>query len=95
VEKPFLEGKFYVRSKLSCVRSSHDLCERAHMHSLDGTLVTGLYLVTQIVASTSTELLDRRCQVLLQKFKLDKRCPHSTLSLLPGTVVVVLLYLAD
>jgi len=24
--------------KFSCVRSSHDLCERTHAHSLEGTL---------------------------------------------------------
>jgi len=29
----------YVRSKFSCVRSSHDLGARAHAHSLDGTLL--------------------------------------------------------
>ena len=28
----------YVRSKFSCVRSSHDMCVRAHTHSLEGTL---------------------------------------------------------
>src|SRR6218665_1047172 len=38
VQKPFLEGKFYVRSKFSCVRSSRDLCARAHVNSLEGTL---------------------------------------------------------
>jgi len=38
VQKPFFEGKFYVRSKFSCVRSSHDLCARTHAHSLEGTL---------------------------------------------------------
>jgi len=31
VQKPFLEGKFYVRFKFSCVRSSHDLCARAQL----------------------------------------------------------------
>jgi len=31
-----------VRSKFSCVHSSHDLCARAHAHSLEGTLVTCL-----------------------------------------------------
>jgi len=38
VQKLFLK-KIYVRSKLSCVRSPHDLCVRAHAHSLEGTLV--------------------------------------------------------
>jgi len=28
-----------VRSKFSCVRSSHDLCAHAHAHSLEGTLL--------------------------------------------------------
>ena len=28
-----------MHSKFSCVRSSHDLCARAHMHSLEGTLL--------------------------------------------------------
>jgi len=32
--------KIYVRSKFSCVSSSHDLCACAHAHSLEGTLVT-------------------------------------------------------
>src|SRR6218665_459872 len=29
----------YVRSKFSCMRSSHGLCAHAHMHSLEGTLL--------------------------------------------------------
>src|SRR6218665_3613489 len=28
----------YVRSKFSCVRSSHDLCARTHAHISEGTL---------------------------------------------------------
>src|SRR6218665_1218712 len=28
----------YVRTKFSCVRSSHNLCAHAHAHSLEGTL---------------------------------------------------------
>jgi len=39
VPKTFLNGNFVVRSEFSCVRSSHDLCARAHAHSLEGTLV--------------------------------------------------------
>src|SRR6218665_591335 len=31
--------KIYLCSKFSCVRSSHHLCARAHVHSLEGTLV--------------------------------------------------------
>jgi len=30
----------YVRLKFSCVCSSHDLCACAHMHSLEGILVS-------------------------------------------------------
>jgi len=30
----------YVRSKFSCVRSSHSLCALAHVHSLEGTLLS-------------------------------------------------------
>jgi len=37
--KSFLEGTFYVHSKFSCVRSSHDLCMSAHAYSLEGTMV--------------------------------------------------------
>ena len=32
--------KYFVRSMFSCVRSSYDLCARAHAHSLEGTLTT-------------------------------------------------------
>jgi len=35
----FLEKLFFVRSMFSCVRTSYDLCVRAHAHSLEGTLV--------------------------------------------------------
>ena len=28
-----------MRSKFSCVRSSHDMCARAHAHSLEGTFL--------------------------------------------------------
>ena len=38
--KTSLEGTLNVHSKFSCVRSSHDLCERTHVHSLEGTLLT-------------------------------------------------------
>jgi len=37
--KNSFEGNIYVRSMFSCVRSSHDLCAHAHMHSLEGTLI--------------------------------------------------------
>src|SRR6218665_12218 len=37
VQKVLLK-KIYVRSKFSCVHSSHDLCAHAHAHSLEGTL---------------------------------------------------------
>jgi len=42
--KNIFVGNIYVRSKFSCVHSSHDLCVRAHAHSLEGTLVIGLFL---------------------------------------------------
>jgi len=38
VKNIFLKAK-YDRSKFSCVRSSHDVCVRAHAHSLEGTLL--------------------------------------------------------
>src|SRR6218665_3401646 len=38
-------GNIYVRSKFSCVRSSHDLCVRAHARSLEGTLTMGIPLL--------------------------------------------------
>ena len=31
-----------MRSKFSCVRSSHNLCAPAQAHSLDGTLAMGI-----------------------------------------------------
>jgi len=37
--KDIFGGNIDVRSKFSCVRSSHDLCARAHAHSLEGILV--------------------------------------------------------
>jgi len=37
---------FFMRSKFSCVRSSHDLCARAHAHSLEGALFVTQVLVT-------------------------------------------------
>ena len=42
----FVFGRnIYVRSKFSCVRSSHDLCAHAHAHSLEGrTLVVTQHL---------------------------------------------------
>jgi len=36
--KHIIGGNIYVRSKISCVRSSHNLCARAQAHSLEGTL---------------------------------------------------------
>ena len=41
MQKALLELRehLYIRSKFSCVRSSHDLCARAHAHSLEGTLL--------------------------------------------------------
>jgi len=40
--KSIFGGNIYVRSMFSCVRTSHDLRARAHMHSLEGTLVVNL-----------------------------------------------------
>jgi len=37
--KNIFKRKIYVRSKFSCMRSSHDLCARAHAQSLEGTLL--------------------------------------------------------
>ena len=37
-----------VRSKFSCVHSSHSLCARAHTHSLEGTLVHGGLAVSML-----------------------------------------------
>jgi len=36
--KHIFGGNSYVRSKFSCVRSSHDLCAHAHANSLEGKL---------------------------------------------------------
>jgi len=42
--KNIVGGNIYVRSKFYCVRTSHDPCARAHMHSLEGTLVTASWI---------------------------------------------------
>ena len=47
VQTNIFGGKIYVRSKFSCVRSSHDLCAHAHAHSLQGTLVVAFRLKTR------------------------------------------------
>src|SRR6218665_427698 len=46
--KTFFKEKMYVRSKFSCVRSSHDLCVRAHTHSLDPLDPTILHFTTSM-----------------------------------------------
>ena len=33
-------GRNFVRSKFSCLRSSHGMCARAHAQSLEGTLLS-------------------------------------------------------
>jgi len=33
-------GRNFVHSKFSCVRSSHDMCARAHAHSVEVTLLS-------------------------------------------------------
>ena len=35
--------------KVSCVRSSHELCAHAHVHSLEGTLFVELYSAIVII----------------------------------------------
>ena len=40
VQKASFERKIYVRSKFSCVCSSHNLCARTHAHGLEGTLLS-------------------------------------------------------
>jgi len=37
--KYIIGRNIYVRSKFSCMRSSHDLCARARAHSFSGTLI--------------------------------------------------------
>src|SRR6218665_894657 len=41
----------YVLSKFSCERSSHNLCARAHAHSLEGTLPVTLLFNTHPTTS--------------------------------------------
>jgi len=36
-----------MRSKFSYVRSSHDMCARAHVHSLEGTLLMCAHISTE------------------------------------------------
>src|SRR6218665_1275681 len=40
MRKNIFQRKIYVRYIVSWVRSSHDLCARAHVHSREGTLLT-------------------------------------------------------
>ena len=42
----------YVRSKFSCVRSSHGLCVRTHAHSLEGTLFVRLLVPDSLAVIT-------------------------------------------
>src|SRR6218665_1243950 len=44
--KNIFNRKIYVHSKLSCVRSSQDLCARVHAHSLEGTLLLSQFCAT-------------------------------------------------
>src|SRR6218665_641506 len=44
VKKTFFERNIYVRSKFSCVHSSHNLCASTHEHSLEGML-TMIFLI--------------------------------------------------
>jgi len=47
--KNILARNIYVRSKF-CVRSSHNMCARAHVHSVEGTLLVWRhYAVTELV----------------------------------------------
>ena len=50
VPKNIFGRNINVRSKFSCVRSSCDLCARAHAHSLEGTLLDSM-LATSLVQS--------------------------------------------
>jgi len=45
--KNIFGGYIYVRSKFSCVCSSHGLCVHAHAHSLEGTLNSQYTLLQQ------------------------------------------------
>jgi len=51
VQKPFWGGEFYVCTKFSFVRSSHDLYGRAHAHILEGTLAATRWSRTNITFS--------------------------------------------
>jgi len=43
VQKNIFGGNIYVRSKFSCVHSSHDLYVHAQAHSLEGTLLLTIF----------------------------------------------------
>jgi len=41
--KSMLERKIYYAFQVFYVRPSHDMCARAHVHSLEGTLIIRIY----------------------------------------------------
>ena len=59
VQKSIFSRKIYVRSKLSCVRSSHDLCARTLVHGLEGLLFS---LLVWPMASGVISYVAQRCQ---------------------------------
>jgi len=44
--------EIYVRSKFSSVRSSHDLCAGAHVHSLEGTFMSSPLPCSRVIPLT-------------------------------------------
>jgi len=54
-----------VRSKFSCVRLSHDLCKRAHAHSLEGTLSS--------IQAWDDEVIDERHDLIKDRYPLNAR----------------------
>jgi len=54
--------KHFCALEISCVRSSHDLCARAHAHSLEGTLFT---MYTTVVCVHSLFCYIRYCGLLV------------------------------
>jgi len=48
VQNTFFWVNIHVHSKVSCVRSSHDLCARAHAHTLEGSCL-GVYFSPKLL----------------------------------------------
>ena len=84
-----------MRSKFSCVRSAHDLCARAYVHSLEGTFTIMYFspgelrfLKERVIVSLGEGFLKERVDYQIfftwGRFLLKKGCQIFSLSKLSG-----------